>query len=71
MHPGTLFSLDYSFCKNLKEKCFLVKPLMRSMHERGELTGAAAALMNPLPEEEFYDTEADPHEMSNLATDPA
>ncbi len=44
---------------------------MRSLHERGEFTGAAAALMNPLPEEELYDTEADPHEMSNLATDPA
>lgn len=50
-----------------KEKCFLVKPLMRTLHEEGRLTGAAAQLMLPLPDEELYDTEADPHEINNLA----
>ncbi len=50
-----------------KEKCFLVKPLMREMHAAGTLTGAAAELMEPLPYEQLYDTEADPHEIRNLA----
>ncbi len=53
-----------------KEKCFLVKPLMRRMHEEGKLSGPAAALWAPFPEEQLYDTEADPHEISNLAADP-
>jgi len=50
-----------------KEKCFLVKPLMRELHAKGELTGAAAALMEPMPAELLYDTEADPYEINNLA----
>ena len=50
-----------------KEKCFLVKPLMRHLHAEGKLTGAAAALMEPFPYEQLYDTEADPHEIQNLA----
>ncbi len=50
-----------------KEKCFLVKPLMRTLHQEGRLTGAALQLMQPLPYEELYDTEADPHEINNLA----
>lgn len=49
-----------------KEKCFIVKPLMREMYRRGELTGPAADLMKPLPYEQLYDTEADPHEVNNL-----
>lgn len=56
-----------------KEKCFLVKPLMRRLYAEGKLSGAAAELMKPLPDELLYDTAADPHEIRNLAgsQDPA
>ena len=54
-----------------KEKCFLVKPLMRDLFSRGKLTGAAAELMQPFPREQLFDTQADPHEIKNLAADPA
>lgn len=51
-----------------KEKCFLVKPLMRRLHAEGKLTGPPAALLvDPWPEEQLYDTQADPHEIHNLA----
>jgi len=50
-----------------KEKCFAVKPLMRELHARGQLKGAAAKLMEPLPYEQLYDTWEDPHEVNNLA----
>jgi arylsulfatase A-like enzyme len=60
--PGTgFFSLN-----RYKEKCFLVKPLMRRLHAEGKLTGATAELMEPLPYEQLYDTQADPHEINNL-----
>ena len=38
-----------------KEKCFLVKPLMRKLHAEGKLTGPAAELMKPFPREMLYD----------------
>jgi arylsulfatase A-like enzyme len=50
-----------------KEKCFLVKPLMRKLHADGKLSGAAKDLMQPFPEEQLYDTETDPYEINNLA----
>ncbi len=53
-----------------KEKCFLVKPLMRKLHQQGKLTGPALELMQPLPREQLFDTQADPHEIRNLANDP-
>lgn len=50
-----------------KEKCFLVKPLMRKLHQEGKLTGAAAELMKPFPAEMLYDTREDPFEIDNVA----
>jgi N-sulfoglucosamine sulfohydrolase len=54
-----------------KEKCFLVMPLMRRLHAEGNLTGPAAELMKPFPEEQLYDTQQDPHEIKNLAASDA
>jgi len=50
-----------------KEKCFLVKPLMRQLQAQGRLQGPAADLMQPFPREMLYDVQADPHEVRNLA----
>jgi N-sulfoglucosamine sulfohydrolase len=51
-----------------KEKCFLVIPLLRQLKAAGKLSGPPLALMaESAPEEELYDIEADPFEMSNLA----
>jgi arylsulfatase A-like enzyme len=50
-----------------KEKCFLILPLLRELHDRGALTGSPLALCTPrLPDEELYDTQADPYEIRNL-----
>ncbi len=51
----------------------MVKPLMRQLLAEGKLQGPAAELMQDLPAEQLYDTQADPHEIHNLAasTDPA
>jgi arylsulfatase A-like enzyme len=64
------FMPDQSFValNRYKEKCFLILPLMRRLHAEGKLSGAPLALMAPrLPDEELYDTEADPYEIRNLA----
>jgi hypothetical protein len=62
--PGPTFAS----LNRYKEKCFLVIPLMREMHARGELAGPPAALMARRgPCEELYDTRADPHEVADLA----
>ncbi len=50
-----------------KEKCFLVKPLMRELLAAGKLEGPARELMNPFPDEQLYDTRDDPYEIRNLA----
>lgn len=50
-----------------KEKCFLVKPLMRNLYGEGKLSGSALDLMQPFPDEQLYDTEGDPYEIQNIA----
>jgi uncharacterized sulfatase len=43
----------------------------RRLHAENQLSGAAALFFRPTkPAEELYDTEADPHEINNLAGDP-
>ena len=50
-------------------------PIMQELwqkHVAGELTGPQTSLLQTKrPAEEFYDTQADPHELNNLAKDPA
>ena len=50
-----------------KEKCFLVKPLMRKLKAQGKLTGPALQLMQPFPEEMLFHVASDPHEIQDLA----
>ena len=49
-----------------KEKCFLVKPLMRQLKAEGKLTGPALQWMQPFPDEMLFDTQSDPDEIRNL-----
>lgn len=42
----------------------------RDLHNAGKLTGPAKKFFQPKPVEELYDTQADPHEVNNLAHDP-
>ena len=49
-----------------------IMPIMRALHARGELAGDAAVFFAARkPPEELYDTSADPHQIHNLAGDPA
>ena len=54
-----------------KEKCFLIKPLMRRLQAEGKLTGPAAELMKPFPDEQLYDLQADSYEIRNLVNSDA
>jgi len=61
----------FSSLNRYKEKCFPIHPLMREWHAAGRLTGPARELMERRgPSEELYDTEADRHEVRNLADSP-
>lgn len=54
-----------------KEKCFPILPLMREMQAAGTLNGPPLALMQRQgPCEELYDTQADPHEITDLVASP-
>lgn len=50
-----------------KEKCFLVKPLMRELLDAGKLEGPPFDLMQPFTEEMLFDTIEDKFEVVNLA----
>ena len=58
---------SFTSLNRYKEKCFPVKPLMRRLHDAGQLSGAAEKLMTSTDSEQLFDTKADPHETVNLA----
>jgi hypothetical protein len=58
---------SFAALNRYKEKCFAVKPLMRQLLSEQKLTGPPAELFEDLPAEQLFDTEADPHEIHNLA----
>ena len=60
--------MSFTSLNRYKEKCFLVKPLMRQLMAAGKLSGPPAQLMSPrVPREQLFDTNNDPHEIHNLA----
>jgi len=60
-------NMGFPSLNRYKEKCFLVKPLMRELYAAGKLTGPPAELMESPPAELLYDTQTDPYEINNLA----
>lgn len=62
--PGVGFPI----LNRYKEKCFIVKPLMRELLAEGKLSGPPADLMKPFGNEQLFDTQSDRYEIHNLAT---
>lgn len=58
---------SYSTLNRYKEKCFLTQPLLRKLRAEGTLSPAAASFFEPFPDEALFDTQTDPHEITNLA----
>jgi arylsulfatase A-like enzyme len=55
-----------------KERSYPVWNLLKELNGEGKLTPEQAFLCQPrMPTEELYDMEKDPHQIYNLATDPA
>ena len=66
-HPERPFFTPNAY----RDRMPLMQDLIR-LNDGGELTGAAAAMFaDSKPPEELFDTLDDPHEINNLATDPA
>ncbi len=63
---NTMPEQGFASLNRYKEKCFLVIPLMRRLQAEGKLSGPASELMKPLPPEQLFDTQDDPHEIHNL-----
>lgn len=61
---------DPYFAPILFRSALLTMKDLQTGYEERTLPPAAAALFEPLPEEQLYDTRADPHEVSNLASSP-
>lgn len=56
---------------NYKERSYPVWNLLKQLHADGTLTPPQEFLCAPtMPAEELYDTQADPHEITNLAASP-
>lgn len=64
--PGTPGFMDLAFRDTLD-----IMRELRTRHERGELDAVQSRWFEPRPPEELYDLRRDPHEIRDLAGDPA